>query len=85
VHADICPDLCHGVSNAGLIHLVVGFDTMKKIYGPNSSHKTSSIRDGCPFLINMSKILSTSNMRLFLNTFPHIQANLFLLSLSRGK
>ena len=32
----------------------------KEICEPNSSHKTGSIREGYSFLINMSKVLSTS-------------------------
>jgi hypothetical protein len=48
-----------------------------EIYGPNSSHQTGSIREGCLLLINMPKILSTSNVRLFLNTLPHVQVSIF--------
>ena len=50
----------------------------EEICGPNSSHKTGSIREDCPLLINMSKVLSTDNVRLFLNTLHHVQAGIFL-------
>jgi hypothetical protein len=49
----------------------------EEIHGPNSSHKTGSIKEGLPLFINMPKILSTSNVGLFLNTLPHVQANIF--------
>jgi hypothetical protein len=51
----------------------------EEICWPNSSHKTSSIREGCPLLINMRKILSTSNVRLFLNTLPTCRPIYFLV------
>jgi hypothetical protein len=50
---------------------------MKKICGPNLSHKTGSIREGCQFLINMPKVLSTKNAGLFFDTLPHVQVNIF--------
>jgi hypothetical protein len=50
----------------------------EEICGSNLSQKIGSIREGCLFFINMSKILSTSNVRLFLNTLSHVQAFIFL-------
>ena len=44
-------------------------DFFEEICEPNSSYKTGSIREGCPFFINMLKVLSTDNVGLFLNTF----------------
>jgi hypothetical protein len=44
----------------------------------NASHKTNFIRDDCSFFIKMPKILSTSNVRLFLNNLPYVQADIFL-------
>ena len=43
----------------------------------SSSHKTSLTREGCSFFINMPKVLSTGNVGPFLNTLPHVQANIF--------
>ena len=54
-----------------------GSNDMYKIRGPNSSHKTGSIREDCPFLINMHKVISTGNVKLFFNTLPYMQANIF--------
>jgi hypothetical protein len=51
---------------------------IEEINEPNSSHKTSLTREGCTFFINMPKVLSTSNVRLFLNTLFHVQAGIFL-------
>jgi hypothetical protein len=39
-----------------------------------------ALRDGCLFLINMSKILSTSNIRLFLNTTGTTSISFLLMS-----
>jgi hypothetical protein len=39
----------------------------EEINAPNSSHKPDFIREDCPLLINMPKILSTSNVELFFN------------------
>ena len=50
---------------------------IEEIRGPNSSHKIGFTREGCPFFINMSKVLSTGNVRLFLNNLPHVQASIF--------
>jgi hypothetical protein len=44
----------------------------EEIRGSNSSHKTGLTREGCSFFINMPKVLSTGNIRLFLNTLPHV-------------
>ena len=68
MQASIFPSPCHGINSVSLIHPMVDIDTIKEICGPNSSHKTDSIRECCPLLINMRKVLSTSIMRLFLNT-----------------
>jgi hypothetical protein len=43
--------------------------SIEEIRGPNSSHKTGLIREGCPFFINMPKVLFTGNVELFLNTY----------------
>jgi hypothetical protein len=42
-------------------------EDIKEICRPNSSQKTGLISDDNSFLINMLKILSTSNVRLFSN------------------
>ena len=52
----------------------------KKNCRPNSSHKIGLIRNDCSLLINMSKILSTSNVRLFLTCRTSLQANIFYSS-----
>ena len=44
---------------------------------PYSTYKIGSLREDCPLLINTHKILSTSNVRLFFNTIPHVQASIF--------
>ena len=53
----------------------------EEIREPNSFHKISFIRESYPFFINMSKVLSTSNVRLFLNTLPHVQADIEMYAL----
>jgi hypothetical protein len=53
VQAGIFPDPCHEVSSVGLIRLVVSSDTMKKFH---------------PFFINIPKVLSIDNVRLFINS-----------------
>ena len=52
-------------------------EVFEEICGPNSSHKIGLTREGCPFFINMPKVLSTGNVKLFLNTLPHVQAGIF--------
>jgi hypothetical protein len=51
--------------------------SIEEFYETNSSHKIGFIKEDWSFFINMSKILSTCNIRLFLNTISHVQINLF--------
>jgi hypothetical protein len=53
MQAGIFPDPCHEISNVGLIRLVVGSNTMKKFH---------------QFFINIPKVLSIDNVRLFINS-----------------
>jgi hypothetical protein len=48
-----------------------------EIHKSNSSHKTGFTVEDCPFFINMLKVLSTNNLRLFLNTLPHVHTGIF--------
>jgi hypothetical protein len=65
----------HHISNLLFIGLTCGclmllftkFFGSEKIRGPNSSHKTGPTRENYSLFINMSKVLSTGNVRLFLN------------------
>jgi hypothetical protein len=49
----------------------------EEICDPNSFYKTGLIRECCQLFINMFKVMSTGNVRLFLNTLPHMLACIF--------
>ena len=69
-------NISHSFSNnsAAAIRLEVHY---KEICTLNSFHKTDSIREDCTFFMNIPKILSTCNVRLFLNILPHVQVSIF--------
>jgi hypothetical protein len=48
-----------------------------QIYGFNSFYKIGFTREGYSFFINISKVLSTVHVRLFFNTFSHVQVGIF--------
>ena len=48
-----------------------------EIRGFNLLYKISFTKEECLFFINMFNVLFTSNMRLFFNTFLHVQVGIF--------
>ena len=68
VQASIFFGHCHRVSSVCLIHFVLNFDTMKKFVGLTHLIKPIQQKRVVHSFINMSKILSTDNVWLFLNT-----------------
>jgi hypothetical protein len=50
---------------------------MKKFVDLNLFKKIGLIRKDCLFLINMFKVLSISNVRLFFNIFSHVHVSIF--------
>jgi hypothetical protein len=58
---------------------------MNETCEPNLFYKIGLIIENCQFLINVFNILSTNNVRLFLNTFSQVWASIFLGPCYEGK